>query len=281
MAVYKDEEITGAEKLFEVAQSCALAAKKAPKTAKTEIKTAIVTGGDLGPVADVLEILGEGSAFIRGDALVVRKMLEVGTPPVLLLIGVDASTGVGWNCGACGFATCAEFNKFAKENAGMGSLFMGPSCAWKVLDHAIATSWAAATCCQHKVDNRIQASTGVAAFLLRYIEGCTLVFGVTMGPAAESVYYNRDVLRDLYSEADIVDMLMRNIPTAFEGFAGDGWPKIKHRTNWFDDWRFSVVTKVPEIEKKAAEIGEKLQKYLQEYFAKKQQAGEQKQMNES
>ncbi len=269
VAIYKDEEITSTEELIEVAKKCALAAKKAPKVAKTEIKTAIVAGEDIGPMADVLEILGEGSAFIRGDAALLRKTLEAGNPPVVLLIGVDASSGVGWNCGACGFPTCAEFNKFAKENIGMGTLFAGPSCAWKILDHGIATSWAAAAAWRYGVDNRVQASTGVAGYLLKYIEGCTVVFGVTMGPAGESIYYSRDIAQDVYSEQEVLEMLMRNIPTTFHGFPGDGWPKVKHRPDWFEDWRFSVITKVPEIEKKATEIREKLTKYLEEYFAKR------------
>jgi uncharacterized ferredoxin-like protein len=274
MAVYDESKVTGTETLLEVARLCALAALKAPTVARTKVKTAIVTGDDLWPIVDILEILGEGSAFIKGDAITVRKSLEAGTPPVLLLVGVDTSKGdLAWNCGACGFATCGEFNAYAKDNAGLGTLFGGPSCAWKVLDHAIALNWSAAAAAQYNVDNRIQASTGVGAWLLGYLEGCNLCCGLTMGPAGELVYYNRKSMRDKYTEEDIIAMLQRNVPALFQGFCGDGWPKMRHVPNWFDDLQFSTVGKVPEIEAKAAEIAERVQKYVEQFYAKKQQSG--------
>jgi uncharacterized ferredoxin-like protein len=273
MAIYDGNKMAATEGLLEVARLCALAALKAPRVGRTEIKTAIVTGDDLWPVVEVLEIIGEGSAFIMGDAIAVRKALEAGTPPVLLLVGVDASSSeLAWNCGACGFSSCGEFNAYAKKNLGPGTLFAGPSCAWKILDHAVASNWAAAAAWQYNVPNRMQASTGVGAYLLGYLEGCTMCVGITMGPPAPMVYYDRPIMRDVYTEDDIVEMLQRNIPSIFEGFPGDGRPKIRHSPNWFTEWRFTKVERDPELEAKAASIAERVQKYVAEFRAKRQQS---------
>jgi len=271
MPVYKDEDIDTTEELVRVAKLCALAAKRAPKVADTEIKTTIVTGEDIKPILELLEILGEGSAFIRGDAAVVRKLMESGKPPVLLLVGVDASVPVGWNCGACGFPTCGEFNKFCRENKSLGYFAMGPSCAWKIVDHGLALSYAAATCAMHNVENRIQTSVGASASLLGFMENCTFAVAITMGPAGEEYYFNRTLTRDIYTEEEVLDMLMRNFPTSFDDFAGSGWPRIKHIPTWMEDVKFSVVTKVPEVEEKLKEVRQKATQYVIEYFSKKYQ----------
>jgi uncharacterized ferredoxin-like protein len=272
MAIYDGYKMAATEGLLEVARLCALAALKAPQVGRTEIKTAIVTGDDIWPVVEVLEIIGEGSAFVLGDALAVRRALEAGTPPVLLLIGVDASSSeLAWNCGACGFSSCGEFNAYAKKNLGVGLLFAGPSCAWKILDHAIALNWAAAAAWQYNVPNRMQASIGIGAYLLGYVEGGTLWVSITMGPPAPMVYYDRPIMRDVYTEEDIIEMLQRNVTSIFEGFPGDGRPRIRHSPNWFAEPRYTKVERDPELEAKAANIRERVQKYVVEFRAKRQQ----------
>ena len=269
MSIIDGKQLASEEAVMDVAKLCTLAALKAPRMAKTKISTVVVTGDELKPVQDLLEIIGEGSAFTKGDAMTLKAAIDAGTPPVAVLIGANASVSdLNWNCGACGFATCADFNAYTQKNLGPGRFFAGPSCHWKLMDHGMALSTAAAAAAQYNLDNRLQASVGAVSALLGYITGCTVSCSLTLGPPGLDVYYNRKITKDTYSEKDVTDMLMRNIPTIFQGFQGDAWPQMKLSPTWFEDSHYPVVTKVPEVDAAAADIGARLQKYLADFHAK-------------
>ena len=64
---------------------------------------------------------------------------DEGNPPVVLLLGADLTKSTsGWDCGACGFPTCAEFNRTASCITAWAFLSYGPSCMLNVLDIGIA-----------------------------------------------------------------------------------------------------------------------------------------------
>ena len=134
------------EGLLAVAQAGAAAALTAPTVARTPLHTQILTGEDVLPLIEILEILGEAYTFVRPDAAVSRKAYEDGIPLVELLIGSEGTNSdLGWNCGACGFNSCEEFNRYSKKNLSRGVMAVGPNCNWKVLDHGIACSFAASS----------------------------------------------------------------------------------------------------------------------------------------
>ena len=66
------------ENLLAVAKVGATAALSAPKMARTHIKVEIVTGEDLLPLIEIVGILGETNAFVRGDHVVAKKASETG-----------------------------------------------------------------------------------------------------------------------------------------------------------------------------------------------------------
>ena len=110
------------EHLVEVAKSMVQAVYKAPlTTGRLKIQTEIITGDDLIPIIEVMGQLAKVSQFIRWDYLTLKENYEAGNPPILVLIGADSTVSdMAWNCGACGFATCKEFNAYTKENRGQG-----------------------------------------------------------------------------------------------------------------------------------------------------------------
>ena len=61
------------EGLLSVAKAGAMAAMTMPTVAGTKVNTKILTGEDVLPLVEILEILGESHTFIRADAVVVRK----------------------------------------------------------------------------------------------------------------------------------------------------------------------------------------------------------------
>lgn len=111
------------ENLLAVAKIGASAALRAPMMAKSKIRMEIITGEDFLPLVEIAGIVGEINQFVQGDYVVAKRALEAGTPIVELLIGVDATiSDLAWNCGACGFDTCAEFNRYGREHKSRGGL---------------------------------------------------------------------------------------------------------------------------------------------------------------
>lgn len=225
------------EHLIEVAKSMVQAVYKAPlTTGRLSIQTEIISGDDLVPIIEVMGKLAKVSQFILWDYMTLKENYEAGNPPVLVLIGADGTVSdMAWNCGACGFPTCKEFNAYAKENRGQGLVSEGPNCNWKVLDAGIACDWAAATAWQHNVDNRVQGSTGSAATTLGYLPGCSSILGISLGPSKELVWYSRDVMNRKFSYEDYINTMFRTIPTNFLAFAGGGKPTMKTKDKWWEE----------------------------------------------
>ncbi|MGB9825159.1 MAG: hypothetical protein ACPLRU_00675, partial [Desulfofundulus sp.] len=131
MARY-DGRLAAQEHLLDVARSMVQAAFKAPQTTgRVKLQAEIVTGEDLVPIIELLGVMAKISQFVAWDYQTIKGSYDAGHPPVLVLFGTDATVSeMAWNCGACGFPTCKEFNAFARENRGQGLVGGGPSCNW-------------------------------------------------------------------------------------------------------------------------------------------------------
>jgi hypothetical protein len=83
--------------------------------------------------------------FLYGDYLMGKRFLEQDQPYAILLIGAKTSPSpLAWDCGVCGFPTCAEFNRFSNENKSAGAFGYGPACNWLMMDFGIALAQASA-----------------------------------------------------------------------------------------------------------------------------------------
>lgn len=222
------------EHLLEVAKSIVLAIHKAPQiTGKTVIETEIVYGEDLVPIIEVLAPVAQAARYVMWDYETIKNCYDKGEPPVIINIGakVDRSN-LAWNCGACGFATCKEFNAYAKDQGGGGQLG-GPSCNWKLLDFAIACDWACASAWQYKVDNRIMGSVGFALQALNFLPNSNVKLGLALGPPRDMVYYSREEMHKSMSyEMNQADFI-KCVPTMFAGFPGGGNPMYKTKQDWW------------------------------------------------
>lgn len=222
------------ENLIVAAKFAAAAALKATSVAKTKIKTKIFTDEDMLPIAELLGIIGEGNAFVQGDGACIKKAYEKGTPVIGLLIGANTvSSDLNWNCGACGFDTCAEFNKYSKEHRSPGVFYVGPSCNWKYFDLAMAVCWAAAALAQMNIENRVQDSVGFAAFNLGYLEGCNTITGIAIGPATDYYYYDRPELKHSFDFKEHEEFILNCLPQFYQSFCGGGHPVVKNKPDFF------------------------------------------------
>lgn len=140
----------------------------------------VVSGDDLALLADAMDRYGKekGAANFDRDAENVRRS------DALLLLSLDKPKALGLNCGACGHSRCADLKP--EE----GPEFVGPLCAWRVLDLGIALGSAAKTAGILNADNRIMYRAGVAARKIGMIDG-ELVVGIPVSATGKSIYFDR------------------------------------------------------------------------------------------
>lgn len=103
----------------------------------------------------------------------------------VVLIGLLPHKGVGLNCGACGHATCAEFNQESTS-----ADFKGPNCVIRALDLGIALGSAAKQAGEFNIDNRIMYRIGVAARRLG-IGASNISHGIPLSATGKNIFFDR------------------------------------------------------------------------------------------
>jgi uncharacterized ferredoxin-like protein len=173
--------MTMREAIMTVAGLMALAARTAPKAhGKDFVEVKVVSGEEMEHLAAAMEEYGRISRktdFDR-DAAGVRR-----SEAVLLLSLKDPQT-TGLNCGACGYATCAELTRRR------GPEFDGPVCAWRLLDLGIAIGSAVKTAGLLNADNRVMYRVGVVARRIGLIAG-EIVVGIPLSATGKNIYFDR------------------------------------------------------------------------------------------
>ena len=234
MAVY-DGNKAAQDHLLDVAKSCILAAAKAPTlTHRLGLRTEIITDEDLEPILDILETLGETSAFQRHDAVALRHLAKEGRMPPVLLMGADLTQPALWDCGACGFGTCGEYVKYTKRNKGVGVGAYGPTCVWKAIDFGIACDWACACVAQHRAESRIMFSIGALALLTGRLEGSSYILGLPIGPAGQNLWFDREAWKDTLTFEQRMLTQMAGGPNLSMAFSGGGNPMLKTNQRWWE-----------------------------------------------
>lgn len=254
----EESKALATESLVDVAKHCIRAIHHAPQiTGRVKVKTAILTGEALEPVIEVLEAIGEHQLVLWMDGLTYRTAYDEGNPPVLLLIGADLTKSQsGWDCGACGFSTCKEFNKYSSDNYGLGLGTFGPSCMMNVLDFGIMCDYGCAAASKNDTENRIHVSVGLVGLLLDILPECSYVLGLSLGPLKELWYYNRPAFTKIWDKEwnrDFWEALIRQMfPLMFQTFCGQANPPIKTMDKWWeqDDFDYVKVGPDPELNQK-------------------------------
>ena len=189
MPIFRDVEAEG-KAVIAVADLIAVSARTAPKGRGVDnILTAVVTGKEKDELADAMESKMEHkrnpiSAFKR-DAEAVRKS------PAVVLIGVKGTSPKKpenpFNCGACGYETCAEFVKVKKKK---GEDYTGPICIFEALDLGIALGSAVKIASEMNIDNRLMYTLGAAAKELELLEA-DVIIGIPLSATGKNIYFDR------------------------------------------------------------------------------------------
>ncbi len=123
--------------------------------------------------------------FFKRDAQNIRKAAAV------LLIGVKGTMPkkpeMPFNCGACGYPSCSEFMKTQKKK---GEDFVGPLCAFQVMDLGIALGVAAKMAGELNIDNRMMYSAGAAAMNLGLLKA-DLIIAIPLSVSEKNIFFDR------------------------------------------------------------------------------------------
>ena len=186
--------ILGSEKIekdaVEIGASMmALSARTAPKTRGVDsVKTLILTGNDLEPLAGAMEKkvkekLTELPTFKR-DADNIRNSAAV------LLIGVSRDpkrVELPLNCGACGYRSCKDLLAAGKRE---GEDFTGPVCIFQAIDLGIALGSAVKLAGELSIDNRIMYTVGAVAKKMDLLDS-DLIIGIPLSVSGKNPFFDR------------------------------------------------------------------------------------------
>lgn len=160
------------------AEFMSAAARTAPKACGTDlIETIVLDGEDKDRLTAAMREIGSESdrLFFARDAG------NVDACHCIVIIGAGVKAR-GLNCGLCGAENCAAACKG------------GFACAMSVNDLGIAVGSAAATAMDHRIDNRVLFSAGMAALKLKlFPDNIKMCFGIGLATAGKNIFFDRPV----------------------------------------------------------------------------------------
>jgi uncharacterized ferredoxin-like protein len=186
--------------LREVARLCAVSAMTAPKSggqlflkgSHAFIETVILDDrGTLSRLAEWLRARGRR----LGKAIWFRDADTAETLDCVLFVGLAKWYPPVYDCGACGYATCAEFLRARPQYQDEGSSdweFAGPICQLRCVDLGIAVGSAAKTASLHNVDARCQTRLAAAARHLGVIQA-DLAVALSMSITHKNVFFDKPI----------------------------------------------------------------------------------------
>lgn len=173
-----------------VAAMMAASARTAPKTMGLDaLKTMVVDGDDLGPLADALEAKAKEQPAYLATSFI-RDAGNVRNSSCVLLIGVSGNPKrieKPLDCGACGYGGCKGLLDTKKRP---GKDFSGPVCIFQAIDLGIALGSAVKLASELSVDNRIMYTIGAAARKLGLLD-TDIIIGIPLSAAGKNIYFDR------------------------------------------------------------------------------------------
>jgi uncharacterized ferredoxin-like protein len=186
-----------AETVRNVAKLMAAAAITAPKSGgmlfmqgkHLFIETVIV---DDRPTLDRMSAWMRARGKERRETIWFRDADVADAIDAVLLVGLADWYPPNYDCGACGYATCAEFLHATSDlRADSDDLeFVGPQCNLRDIDLGIAVGSAAKTAALHSIDCRCQTRIATAARKLGIIRA-DIAVGLSLSLTHKAVGFDR------------------------------------------------------------------------------------------
>ena len=165
--------------LLDVAGKMIVAARTAPKTRgrETLAMKIVKSESEKEQIASKMREIGERTSahFFKRDA---QNLLD---SELIVLFGTGIQTMQLPNCGLCGYKDCTEKEKHPEV-----------PCAYNPIDLGIAIGSAVGIAMDHRVDNRIMYTVGMASLELKLLgNDVKLAFGVPLSASSKNIFFDR------------------------------------------------------------------------------------------
>jgi len=136
-----------------------------------------------------------------------------------------------YDCGACGYATCAEFLHASKElRTGSAELeFTGPTCNLRDIDLGIAVGSAAKTAAINSIDCRCQTRVAVAARKLGHITA-EIAVALSLSVTHKAIGFDRRMPEVDFDALDLP--ATRTLPVGIDGAVRSGGARNRQQPRY-------------------------------------------------
>jgi uncharacterized ferredoxin-like protein len=163
-------------------------------------------------IAEFCYSMGDMSPLAARDGRFVMELVK--EPCALLLLGDKRKSDFNYDCGACGYRTCADLNRAEEVEALTAN---GPSCQFKNMNVNIAADAAASMAWRLGLHCRVFSTLGMAAFALKMMEDADLAVSVCVSVAKTDPFFDR---HQFWTDEYWDEIFSKEFPTFTRGFIG-------------------------------------------------------------
>jgi uncharacterized ferredoxin-like protein len=179
---------------------------------RNTIKMATMGSDELETISEFCFSLGDMSPLAARDGRALQSMVK--EPFAMLVIGDTRKADLNYNCGACGYQTCAELNRAEMVEALTSN---GPFCMFKAINLHMAANAAAAAAWRLGLQCRVFGTFGFAAKAMESMADIDTAVAVAVSAAQNDPFFDRHK----YWTNDYWDEIFRKeFPTFVRGFIG-------------------------------------------------------------
>ncbi len=179
---------------------------------RNTVKMAVMGSEELESIAGFCFSLGDMSPLAARDGRALASMVK--EPFALLLIGDTRKSDFNYNCGACGYRTCAELNKAEMVEALTSN---GPFCMFKSLNLHMAANAAAAAAWKMGLQCRVFGTFGFAAKAMESMPDIDPAVAVAVSAAKNDPFFDR---HKYWTDDSWNEIFRKEFPTLARGFIG-------------------------------------------------------------
>lgn len=178
MTIYKEID-ERKNTVVDIAKKMLVAARTAPKGKGADnMEMAILTDNDIRLVAMEMRKIGEQKEY---DIFIRDADNILASADALVLIGTRIKTLGLKICGLCGFADCATKEKNPLV-----------PCVYNTGDLGIAVGSAVSVAADHRIDNRVMHTVGMAALNLEILSSSVkIIWGIPLSASSKNPFFDR------------------------------------------------------------------------------------------
>jgi uncharacterized ferredoxin-like protein len=179
---------------------------------RNTIKVIKVTNEEIEQLAEYCFALGDMAPLAARDGRFAVDFIK--EPAALLIIGDKRQSLFNYNCGACGYRTCAELNKAEMVESLTSN---GPSCIFRNINIHIAADAAAAMAWRLGLHCRVFSTLGFAAKALEILPDMDTIVSVAVSAAKVNPFFDR---HKFWTQEVWDQTFSKEFPTFTRGFIG-------------------------------------------------------------